>query len=207
MTMIMPSNQSHAHDLGEQFPGRIGMLFSPGGERSPKRLPYALDNGAFGAWKQGLPFDELAWLSLLDWSNRYAPPKWALVPDTVGHRPSTLLQWAKYYPVVHGRGLIPAFAVQDGMVARDVPKEAHVIFVGGSTEWKWDTAEMWCKSFPRVHVARVNTVRKLRLCAEWGAESVDGTGWFHHEQRAGLIEFLSGQPLGKQTTIFEQGAA
>lgn len=115
--------------------------------------------------------------------------------------------WGRYLPTVLGCGLTPAFAVQDGMVAADVPREAAVIFVGGSTEWKWEMAEAWCKNFPRVHVARVNTVRQLRLCTGWGAESVDGTGWFHHKQRQGLIDFLGGGHMGKQTTIFEQGAA
>ena len=91
-------------------------------------------------------------------------------------------------------------AVQDGMEPGDVPAEAGVVFVGGSTEWKWRTVRDWCDAFDRVHVGRVNTNGKLWECHEAGAESCDGTGWFRGDQRQlrGLIAYLerSSQGLG-----------
>jgi hypothetical protein len=73
-----------------------------------------------------------------------------------------------------------AIAVQNGMIPETIKKleiQPDVICVGGTTEWKWDTAEMWCKEFPRVHLLRCNSPAKLYLLEEWGAESCDGTGW------------------------------
>lgn len=64
------------------------------------------------------------------------------------------------------------------MCFEDVPSDADVIFVGGSTEWKRQAIVPWCQRFPRVHVGRINTDKWLRYCEAAGAESVDGTGWF-----------------------------
>jgi hypothetical protein len=49
--------------------------------------------------------------------------------------------------------------------------------VGGTTDWKWATVEMWAKEFPRVHVLRVNSPSKLDYLESLGVESCDGTGW------------------------------
>jgi len=46
-----------------------------------------------------------------------------------------------------------------------------------ATEWKWRTVRTWTENFPRVHVAKVNSERKLWQAAQVGAESCDGTGW------------------------------
>ena len=37
---------------------------------------------------------------------------------------------------------------------------------------------MWAESGKRVHVGRVNSMRRVWLCHDLGIESVDGTGWF-----------------------------
>jgi len=69
------------------------------------------------------------------------------------------------------------------MTTKDVPISADVVFVGGSTEWKWATMPMWCGNFQRVHVGRVNTYRLLWKCHDAGAESCDGTGWWRGDQK------------------------
>lgn len=63
-----------------------------------------------------------------------------------------------------------------------------VIAIGGTTEWKWSTVEMWAKEFPRVHVLRVNSPSKLDYLESLGIESCDGTGWNRgdREQTLGL---------------------
>lgn len=45
------------------------------------------------------------------------------------------------------------------------------------------------------HIERINTYRWHRVCADAGAESVDGTGWFRgdKEQLEGLRRFLAEQ--------------
>ncbi len=90
-------------------------------------------------------------------------------------------------------------AVQDGMTAELVRRHADpaVIFVGGSTRFKYGTLGHWCGHFLRVHVGRVNSHRRLWECQRAGAESVDGTGLMRTDaQRAGLIRYLADQARG-----------
>jgi hypothetical protein len=179
--------------------GNLGHLYSPGNAKGPyAHLPYALDNGAFPAFVNKVPWSERSWLSLLQWAaNQEQKPLWALVPDVVANREETIKRWAQYEPVV--RSLLPGiplgFAVQDGMTHSDVPSAAEIVFVGGGTQWKWATVRYWCNLFPRVHVGRVNGIRGLEICASAGAESCDGTGWFRGDmnQLRGLELFLAKQ--------------
>jgi hypothetical protein len=191
--IVMPANNTGIVIgwLAGRFPGGIGHLFSPGAQRGPFQfMPYALDNGAFAA---GDAWEEAPWFDLMEWAKLSGQrPLWSIVPDVVADRLRTLRKWNLYAPQLQKYGWPLAFAVQDGMVAADVPSGADVVFVGGSTEWKWATAEMWCKEFPRVHVGRVNTYRRLWDCHDWGAESCDGTGWTRGDQRQarGLLAYL-----------------
>lgn len=180
--MVMPSNNSGMQIgyLAGKFPGRLGWLISPDGwRRPPSWMPYALDNGAFGAWVNNRPWDEGKFLDLLENARSHFRPMWVVVPDVVADREATLALWPEWSARI--REIIPhvplAFAVQDSMTPEDVPNGADLVFVGGSTEWKWRTVREWAAKFPRVHVARVNSERKLWQCHEAGAESCDGTGW------------------------------
>lgn len=178
-----------------QFPGLVGNLFSTDGKFTPWRFaPYACDNGAWPAFKNNRPWDETAWLKMLDKVVRcHLQPEWVLVPDVVADKDRTLERWYKYAPELHARGFDSlAFAVQDGMKPSDVPVAADVLFIGGTTEWKWRTMAAWCKTGYRVHVGRVNEFDKLMLCLESGAESSDGTGFFRGSDRQlnGLVRFL-----------------
>ncbi len=69
------------------------------------------------------------------------------------------------------------------MGVADVPSDADVVFVGGSTEWKWRTMRGWCADFPHVHVARVNTYKLLYRAHDAKAKSTDGTGFVMGDQR------------------------
>jgi hypothetical protein len=181
--------------LAGQYPGRIGHLFSPGGQRGPWReLPYALDNGAWGAHLNDAAWSESKWRHLMMWAAMSGvPPLWAVVPDVVADREATLANWALFSPIVREFGFRPAFAVQDEMIFADVPDDDCVLFLGGSTPWKLKAIDPWCAEFPgRVHVARVNTWGRLVKCWRAGAISVDGTGWFHKSgnQANDLRKFL-----------------
>lgn len=153
---------------------------SPDGWRQPKEgIPYALDNGAFSAWKSGTIWDIDPWRKMLDKAMVCGQKAmWGVVPDVVCNKDLTLEKWYVYRHSLTCRGIPTALAVQDGMFPSDVPTDPRpdVIFVGGSTFWKWKTLPMWCKHFPRVHVGRVCT-RKLEVAERYGAESVDGTGF------------------------------
>jgi hypothetical protein len=74
-------------------------------------------------------------------------------------------------------------AVQNGIVpahVRDLVGPRVGVFVGGDTEWKLATMAGWA-SFARArgalcHVGRVNSARRIRLCAAAGVDSFDGSG-------------------------------
>ncbi len=192
--IVMPANHTGLRTgiLVGRYPGRLAHLFSPGSQRGPfgPDMEYALDNGVFGA---GEKWTEGPWFDLLDWARLSGQrPRWALVADVVADRIRTLRRWEMYADRVADYGWPLAFAVQDGMTREDVPLSAGVIFVGGSTEWKWATMPMWCGHFKRVHVGRVNTYRLLWKCHDAGAESCDGTGWMRGDQRQlrGLSAYL-----------------
>lgn len=180
----MPSSHSSSlfHYLAGKHPGKLGWLMSPKWRlKTTLRpwIPYALDNDAFSAWTNKTEWSFEEWKALLDWSKSSGlKPLWALVPDVVADRHATLERWHQYAPLVKSYGWPLAFAVQDGMSVHDVPENADVVFVGGTTEFKWSTVQMWAWYFPRVHVGRVNSIDRLWQCEDLGVESVDGTGWF-----------------------------
>jgi hypothetical protein len=148
-----------------RYPGLIGNLWGPGRSVTVWPFaPYALDNGAYVAYAHQVEWDSAQWLKLLASVQRAPhPPLWAVVPDVVGNRERTLESWQRYYPIVRDAGLTPAFAVQDGMEAADIPSEAEVIFVGGTTQWKWSTMEQWCQQFPRGFAGDTANCRDLLI--------------------------------------------
>jgi len=139
----------------------------------------ALDNDAFTHFKNGTPYDFIAWRSLLGRiRDAGQTPLWAAVPDVVTDRAATIRQWGEWAFLIQEIGWKTALVVQDGMTIQDVERcKPDVVFVGGSTGWKWATAHKWCQDFPRVHVGRVNGKRRLWHCQRIGAESCDGSGW------------------------------
>jgi hypothetical protein len=193
----MPSNNTgfDAGYLFGKYPGALAHLMSASPTKKHRMQPrpgteWALDNGVFGAWENGREWDEEPFYAYLsDYS--YHLPLWAVVPDWVADRERTLELWAEHAPAVRAYGVPLAFVCQDGMDERDVPADADIIFIGGTTSWKWDTLPGWCEKFPRVHVGRVNTYNLLWEARELGVESCDGTGWFRHPKRtADLARYL-----------------
>jgi hypothetical protein len=170
--------------------------------------PYALDNGAWPAFKNGAEWDRDGWRELVRWATWSGqPPQWALVPDVVGNREQTIARWAEYGGEIRAAGMRPAFAVQDGMTFDDVPAGDCVLFLGGSTEWKVGAIDPWCRRFPgRVHVARVNTWDRLVRCWRAGAISVDGTGWFH-KGNGGASQFNDLRKFLRETREQQEEAA
>ncbi len=193
--MLANNTGAKVKELARAYPGLVGHLYSPGAQRGPLAdFQYALDNDRYSAWSKGKEWDREKWLKLLNWAaSKDQCPLWCVVPDVVTDRIGTLRDWEIYRSVVAGFGFRLAFAVQDGMSASDVPDDADVVFVGGSTEWKWSTMRGWCRDFPHVHVARVNTYKLLYRCYDAGAKSTDGTGFTRGCQRQwrGAKAFLS----------------
>lgn len=189
--LVMPANSTgwFWHCLARET-GKIGHLYSPGAQCGPwPWFPFALDNGAFSCWDmQTNRFDdakwkseiEPKWLQLLRWAAPGEQARWAIVPDRPGCSETTLQLWGRHVQTVIDFGIPPAIAVQDGMTVEDVQRlrpAPVVVAVGGTTEWKWATVELWAKAFKRVHLLRCNMPDKLEYLQKLGVESCDGTGW------------------------------
>jgi len=207
LVMVSNSCKGVFHHLATKYPGHVGHLYSPDGWRTPRHwLPYALDNGAWPAYTKGIEWDKEAFLKHVQTAIRaHIKPLWIAVPDVVTERQATLDRWLEYEGRLRMCRIPLAFVVQDGMTKEDVPESADLIFVGGSTDWKWGTLRKWCQGFDRVHVGRVNTEKQLWICHDYGAESVDGTGWFHTKQTEQLQHYLQNkdEPRGDQLHMFE----
>jgi hypothetical protein len=188
--------------LQKQFPGRVGVLYSVGvNSPSPLSLPWVLDNGCYPAWQKQQKWLPAGFLRLLSKAAGIpTPPQWVVVPDVVADKDATLRQWAVWAHIIRDNFGYPlAVAVQDGMYPRHIEAlrpEPDVIFVGGTTRWKWRTLPMWTKAFPRVHVGRANTHHMLWSVQYHGAESSDGTGWWHHIQLQDLKRYLDRSTRG-----------
>jgi hypothetical protein len=183
--IVMPSNNTgfECGYLFGKYPNRLAHLHSCDSLREPKAgIAWALDNGVFGAFTQGRGWSEEPLYTFLESYSAWNP-RWVVVPDSVGNRDETLRLWEKHAAALSAFGVPLAFAAQDGMTPNDVPIEAAVVFVGGSTSWKWRNLNMWTESFTRVHVGRVNSKRLLDMAESAGAESCDGTGWFRDPKR------------------------
>lgn len=199
MLMCGQSNQLW-HYLAGKYPGRVGMLLGPSYFKKQAIrhwMPYALDNDAYSAYSKNAEWDEKAWWHMIFAADKkHHKPLWILCPDVVANREATIEKWHGNYAELKMFGWPIAFAVQDGMTVEDVPKEADVVFVGGTTDWKWRTLPVWARAFNRVHVGRVNELRRLWTCEDLGVESVDGSGWFRGtsegRQANQVIQWLDG---------------
>lgn len=193
--VVMVSNNAgfDAGVLHGRYPGKIGHLQNPADFKTPRNSVFwAVDNGVFGAYQAGTEWSEEPFYRYLEKFHHFKP-QWAVVPDSVGNRGLTISKWERHHKAVNSYVDGLAFAVQDGMKPKDVPSQASVVFVGGTTSWKWRNLKMWTENFPRVHVGRVNTYKLLWEAHDAGAESCDGTGWFRGgpERLKGLELYLS----------------
>jgi hypothetical protein len=164
----------------ERYGWRLLLNSAKGNAWNSHGFPYAIDNGAWTAFTKGTEWDEDRFRLL---TFRYgAHADWIALPDIVCGGLESLdrsLSWIDQLGFTDARLLVP---VQDGMTAADL--RAHVsdrvgLFVGGSEGWKLRTLPMWGalkqETGCYLHVGRVNSARRIALCAHAGADSFDGT--------------------------------
>lgn len=190
--MVMPANNSSAimHYWSGRFRNRVGWLVGPSAMPKTKLrpwMPFALDNDAFSAWTSQKPWKLGPWLEMLHAvKSSGLKPKLVLVPDVVADREATIISWHEHSATAAAFGWPLAMAVQDGMTPDDLPSnlkaDEDVVFIGGTTEWKWRSLPMWAATGRRIHVGRVNEIEKLWVCERFGVESVDGTGWMRESE-------------------------
>jgi hypothetical protein len=147
-------------------------------ELPPRRKPWALDNGAFRAWKAGVPFDSDAFVRSLG-EMRWSSPDFIVCPDIVAGGMTSLafsLGWRRRLALVGPLYL----AVQDGMEADAVIvalRSFDGLFVGGTLRWKLRTGADWvCVAHAAgkpCHIGRVGTFRRVTWARRINADSID----------------------------------
>jgi hypothetical protein len=154
------------------------MLISATGVHRSEGFAYGIDNGAWTAFQQGVPFDAAAFEQLI-WTHGVGAD-WIVAPDVVADRSASLRATERWLPHLDRFRLL--VAVQNGMTAEDVrpwlgPRCG--IFLGGDTAWKLATMRSWGEvardAGCHYHVARVNSARRISMAQEAGADSFDGT--------------------------------
>jgi hypothetical protein len=157
------------------------LLLTPTHRTPYADLSFAIDNGAWRAYQLKVPFDEAAFENLVDRLGCAAD--FVILPDIVGGGNDSLAFSVSWLPRLRNLKhlLLP---IQNGMNAHDVGMVLRQaprvgLFLGGTTEYKlaqmyaWGmVAHAWNRWF---HVGRVNSIRRVRLCAEAGADSFDGS--------------------------------
>lgn len=175
------------------------VLLSPATGLQNYGIPYGLDNGAWSAHVAGEQFRAEPFRVAV--GKIGAGATFVVAPDIVGGGLASLemtLEWLDWL-----LGLVPVvlIAVQDGMSPGDVrhllgPRVG--IFVGGSTEWKEATMAMWAALAHECgaicHVGRVNTKRRIFLCAAAGADSFDGSSASRFAKTVPLLDHARKQP-------------
>lgn len=161
----------------------IGVMLQPRSNlfRHARDFPggFAYDNGAFGAWVRGAPFDARTWRRGME--RVPEGPLFAVVPDVVSDHEATRASWETYAPEVIGNGFRAAFVLQNGCTSlAQVPDDAGAVFIGGDDDYKvsrqtasitWAAREagLW------VHMGRVNTLSRWLRALAMGCHSADGT--------------------------------
>jgi len=186
----------------------LGYMLSPGGLTPNRALSqYALDNGAYGCWARGEPFDAYPFLRLLKQCMGHKKYfDFSIIPDKVGagmHSLRFSTVWLDFLP----KEVSWYLAVQDGM------KEKHLdellpkidgIFVGGTLDWKFKTAEAWVKFAHghglKCHVGRTGSYQRLMWCKRINADSCDSSNFAQNKRDwSKMIDFLENG--GKQRCL------
>jgi len=153
--------------------------------RDISKLPYfCMDNQAFGAYKNNIPYDPSRFLNnVKKCVERNKTPDFIIVPDIVAGGYDSLkfsLNWLKKLP----KRFKYYLAVQDGMEIDEVEKHLDKfsgIFIGGTMKWKKQTAKDWInlahKYIMPCHIGRVGTKKDIIWAYELGADSIDSTSW------------------------------
>jgi hypothetical protein len=158
-----------------------GLLVSATGPHRTEGFPtYAIDNGAWTAYVQRRPWDERAFVAVVE--KLGAGAEFIAAPDIVAGGLQSLRLSEQWLPRLDGIGRRRLIPVQDGVQDGDVGPLLGPpvgVFVGGTTPWKLTTMASWARLARErnayCHVGRVNSARRIRMCALAGVDSFDGT--------------------------------
>lgn len=169
------------------------LMVSARGVWRTEGFPYAIDNGAWTAHQRGEAFGVAAFEGVI--SRLGAGAEFVVVPDIVCGGIESLrlsMAWLPRLEALPGDLLIP---VQNGMEPADLRSTVGGrigIFVGGDTAWKEGTAAAWgalaAERSCWMHVGRVNTARRIRICHAAGARSFDGSSASRFRASLGALD-------------------
>ena len=146
-----------------------------------RELPrkYAIDNGAYSFYLKDKPYNPKKFLKLLELYGENAD--WVVIPDKVGDLEETLRLFDFWVDKIPFKKLL---VLQDGVEKKHVDERLDLIdgiFIGGTTEFKLNAIRFWSayglKHNKIVHVGRVNTLLRARLCVAEKATSFDGSSY------------------------------
>jgi hypothetical protein len=183
--------------------GWPAMLTPRMGQLPPAGQPWAADTGCYARPQDHDDDAYLAWLASLP-AERCL---FATAPDRFGDGMATLELAEPMLPRIRALGLPAALVAQPGMT--QVPWDAlDVLFIGGPNAWQHsdacaELAREAVRRGKRVHVGRVNTLRRLRFAQSIGATSVDGTCLAYGPDRNAAIIMGWLQRLHRQPMIWE----
>jgi len=183
--MIYFANPSNSRVRDAMTAGLLGAITTPAQGNKIGGLPlWCADNGCGPGVRgigKGYPGDEawLAWLAeLAPHASRCA---FAVAPDVVGHAAATIERSLPFLPVIRAMGYPAAFVAQNGQDRLPVPwDEFDVLFNGGDDEWKLGepmgrlAAEAKARG-KRLHMGRVNSLKRMRHARARAYDSCDGT--------------------------------
>lgn len=184
--------------------GHIGCIVTPK-QRNPFNPAWDViaDNGCFSAkWTEG---DWLRWLGTVPATVRFAVCPDVYDPTGAPCHDATVDRWHQYAPLIREHGLTPAFVCQMGATPDNVPEDAPVLFIGGSTEFKLgpgaDAIAARYRHDRWLHMGRVNSLKRFRVARSMGCHSADGTfltfgpdtnlpkllGWIRDQEQAPML--------------------
>lgn len=166
------------------------LLVSARGVLRTEGFAYGLDNGAWTAFQRGESFDEAAFRDAVD--QLAIGADFVVAPDIVAGGLESLRYSIAWLPWCLQRTRRVLIAVQDGVDSSHVAPllgSRVGVAIGGSTEWKEAQLgrRVWA-GVPYLHVLRVNSARRVRLCAATGADSFDGSGPSRFAQHLPIME-------------------
>lgn len=172
-------------------------MVTPGNVRT-HGLRYALDNGAWGAFQRGARLDVDAFLRAYE---KHADGAvFTVLPDIVCGGQESWELTLRFLEKLRQSPARKLLAVQNGFTVEQVAPflDARVgVFVGGDTEWKERTAIAWGELAKQAgaycHVGRVNSVRRIRICAAAGCDSFDGSGVSRYSSELPRLDFARRQ--------------
>lgn len=159
--------------------GLIGQIVTPAaGNTITEGADWCADNAVFS---DQYPGDDayLAWLA--DREGAAGRCVFAVAPDVVCDAVATLDRSAPMLDRIRKAGYPVALAMQNGIERLAVPwADFDVAFLGGDTEWKLGPHARRLTVEARahgkgVHMGRANSRRRLRIAAQMGCHSADGT--------------------------------